>query len=464
LQDQANDTEFRGPDAHFVWRITATSGAIQIHDVGGQLIGFVDPAFAWYEVEVIDPVTSHSRRKVTTVTPEFIYSISDNKEDSRRQATALGGSTRPLRRFTVRVNFVDRFGRRDAGQTLTVENPAPEEPEGIIVSGKISAINVKADQPDDDDLEGIRVYVGNTSGFSPSGPTTLVWKDAGNVTLIPDQPAGVTKFVRVAFADRFSDDPADLNLSSEIAVVVEAPEGPPIFTPESITFKTAGNTVFWTSGTIHISHGATLTSEAVSAGQATWTTGTLWLYYVQGFGSLQATTNPGTAHGDDRHMVAMYQGAKRLSLTGGIVPVANIVSVGATGVLGGGVNSWVTIMSCPVITTIGNDVAVNFCFVGTITAVHDVFSQSSSIEIRGRVRRDGVVLRDYGLASDSRGANESGSMSASTGHRCLAVLDKSVGAGQHTYDWQMRMNQTNTEEENADWQGIMMTATETLFT
>ena len=464
LQGQGNDVTFEGPDAHFVWRLTSTSGAFQIHGGTQDLIGFVDPQFAWYEVVVIDPTNAYERRKVTTTTPEFIYSIADNKADSRKQAAELGGSNRPLRLFTVTVKFTDKFGRQGPGQALTVENPAPEVPTGILVSGQAQQINIRADIPDDDDLEGIVVYVGTASGFNPAAPSTQVVKTLGtNIAVIAGQPAGVTRFLRVAFFDRFSDEVADLNLTSEFAVVVESPTGPPVFTPEGITFRTAGNTVFWTSGTMHISHGATTVAEAVTAGQRTWSSGTIWLFYVQGFGALQSTLNPGLAQGDDRKMVALYQGGKRISNVGSLIPPANIVSVGATGQLGGGVNAWVTVMSCPPITTVGNDVDVNFVFAGTASGLgQGGVGANPSITILGRVRRSGTVLRDYTrLASDTTGTP---GMLAETGQRYLGILDTSVGAGTHTYDWQMRANFADVDDADADWSGIKMTVTETLFT
>ena len=162
-------------------------------------------------------------------------------------------------------------------------------------------------------------------------------------------------------------------------------------------------------------------SEAVTAGQRRGAAAPYGSSTCRA-SALSRQLNPAVAQGDDRKMVAMYQGGKRISNAAHLIPPANIVSVGATGQLGGGVNAWVTVMSCPPITTVGNDVDVNFVFAGTASGLgQGGVGANPSITILGRVRRSGTVLRDYTrLASDTTGTP---GMLAETGQRYLGILD-----------------------------------------
>lgn len=459
LYDQGNDSfVFEGPDVHVRWRLTAKTGSATVEGAQNQITGFIDPTFSWYEVQVIDPDTGYVRHTDLTQIPEYVYPITKNREDSIRQAAAEGGSTRPRRQVTIAVAFVDKFSRRSTPQTITVSNPAPAAPSGLLVSGKAAALYVKANVPADGDFEKIVVL---TSG-SPGTPLASMVRDeaAGSVYTKPQDATGTTLFVRVAMADRFSDNVADLNFSSEIAVPIEEAEGPPQFTPSGLRFTTdvATNTVRWTSGVMQILDGATVIEEAIAAGQTTWTAGTLWLYYVRGSNMLAATTNSQEPIAKDRVVVAQYFGGDEFTVTNVRYPVANLVTQAEPDNFQQGITAgWQTLVELEPITTAGNPVVLTAMieFDGSVSTVE-------SITARARIRfvRDGNVLRTFGLISES----------FSSGSRSLKFLgtiewdeDRPAG-GTYTYtlEGRVQIDTGSPTAQSMTWQYRKFSAQEAL--
>ena len=83
-----------------------------------------------------------------------------------------------------------------------------------------------------------------------------------------------------------------------------------------LTFSTATNTLSWIAGTIaYTNDSGTNTSVSVSAGSVTWTTGTQYVYWVEGATTLSTTTTFATANATNAVVLASY--------TGGTAVVAN---------------------------------------------------------------------------------------------------------------------------------------------
>jgi hypothetical protein len=73
--------------------------------------------------------------------------------------------------------------------------------------------------------------------------------------------------------------------------------------------KPSANQVSWTAGTInYVNDSGTATSAAISAGSATWSSGTLYLYWVKGAGTISSTTNLATANSANNVVLAQYRG------------------------------------------------------------------------------------------------------------------------------------------------------------
>ena len=73
------------------------------------------------------------------------------------------------------------------------------------------------------------------------------------------------------------------------------------------------NRVDWTAGTIVYTNDAgSIVTQAVSAGNATWSSGVLYIYWTKGGGVLAANTATGTAYGADKIVLATYAGGVNL--------------------------------------------------------------------------------------------------------------------------------------------------------
>jgi predicted phage tail protein len=88
---------------------------------------------------------------------------------------------------------------------------------------------------------------------------------------------------------------------------------------ESILFehnKPSANSVSWTSGSLrYITNAQTYTNAVVNitAGNAAWTTGTLYIYWAQGATTLSSTTVAGTAQSANNVVLAAYKGGTDLT-------------------------------------------------------------------------------------------------------------------------------------------------------
>jgi hypothetical protein len=73
------------------------------------------------------------------------------------------------------------------------------------------------------------------------------------------------------------------------------------------------NRVDWSAGIIVYTNDAgTITTQAIAAGNATWSSGVLYIYWTKGGGVLAANTATGTAYGADKIVLATYAGGVNL--------------------------------------------------------------------------------------------------------------------------------------------------------
>jgi predicted phage tail protein len=74
------------------------------------------------------------------------------------------------------------------------------------------------------------------------------------------------------------------------------------------------NSVAWTSGTIrYIGDDGNTASRTITAGNAVWTSGFLYLIWVKGANTITATTDPAVAFGANAVILALYLGGKDLT-------------------------------------------------------------------------------------------------------------------------------------------------------
>lgn len=77
----------------------------------------------------------------------------------------------------------------------------------------------------------------------------------------------------------------------------------------------ANNKVSWTVGTVnYINDAGTITSKAITASNATWTSGILYIYWVKDATTISTTTSQATAFGANNVVLATYEGGVKLDV------------------------------------------------------------------------------------------------------------------------------------------------------
>jgi predicted phage tail protein len=255
-----------------------------------------------YVVQVLDYATS-TVKGTYTVTPntakggDFLLTFAEN--------AAIFGTAQ--RQFRVRVFSRDLVGDLSNYVEVVPNNPAPTV-STFAVSAVLGAAYVKATIPSDPDLVSytFKKYSAATGG-------TLL----GTITTVSnyvdfEATAGTEYYYTVTPNDSFgtgteSTRTASTALSAEIDTYTYTGLQ---FTPNS----PANNYVAWSSF-VGIKNGTT--SVTVAAGNAQWTAGTLYLYYIPGNTTLQSSTSSATAIAAGGRILATYKGGTNLTCDAG---------------------------------------------------------------------------------------------------------------------------------------------------
>lgn len=161
------------------------------------------------------------------------------------------------------------------------------------------------------------------------------------------------------------------------------------------------NSVSWTSGTIaYIHDNGILTTATVSAGNAAWTSGVLYLYWVKNATTISATTTIGTAQAANNVVLAAYQGGVNLVANYGrtIIDGSNIKTgtVTATQIMAGTITG--TLISAGTITgslIAAGTIVANNIQAGTITgdkiAVDTIDARHITVSDRANIIPDHML-------------------------------------------------------------------------
>lgn len=229
---------------------------------------------------------------------EFVYSLAMNVAD-------FGTTTRNVQ---LKLYSRDLIGNVSTPVAKTFSNPVPAAPTFTVTSGAaIAYVNITP--PADLDVKGYIVYRSTTSGFTP-GPANLVY-DGPDTYVALDSVAATVYYYRVAAYDTF--DKTGLNIATQQTSTTLS-FNPSVWSQSGLTFtpnSPGANQVAWTTGTI-FKDGAT--SGTISAGNATWTSGVLYIYYnpLVSTTVLQTTTTLATAVASGNYPLATYQGGTNL--------------------------------------------------------------------------------------------------------------------------------------------------------
>lgn len=283
------------------------------------------------------------KRTDTTLNASYVYDYFKNQADNGVTALRTPG---------VKVYAVSVYNVLSTAASSTFSNPAPSAPV-VTTSPGVDMIFIDAvRQAADPDVVGYEYHISTTPAFTPSGSVagtgTCVYTGP-NSSITYKVTGGITYYVRVAAYDGFG--VSGLNYSIQTSGAVSTPVVGTdyefldfYYTPNSPT----ANKVAWTTGTVSKRAGATGvgSSWVVTASNATWTSGTLYIYWDETAPTVfSSTTTLATATGDTKRIVALYKGGMDVKSADGKVLVD-----GTTTIFPGTINSTLLVTGSAVIT------------------------------------------------------------------------------------------------------------------
>lgn len=204
LYENEAGNEFTGKDIKLVWNNSSTTRSYDLGDEpAGADDGALDPYFKDYLIEIVDYDTRDIIRSEYSAVNNYTYSYEKNTQDCG-----------PRRKVLVQV-----YARGINNQLssipakIVVENPAPELHTGFNISVRFSGAVFTWNPNIDLDFEGTRIYISNTTGFTPS-VATLKYDGADNLVVIDGLSSETQYFMRYEVYDAFRDLPT---LSGEIS-------------------------------------------------------------------------------------------------------------------------------------------------------------------------------------------------------------------------------------------------------
>lgn len=168
--------------------------------------------------------------------------------------------------------------------------------------------------------------------------------------------------------------------------------------PDGITFEhnsPSANGVSWTAGNITYTDdtGATVT-KAIAAGSATWTTGTVYIYYTQGSTTLTASVNPTFANGPNNVILATYKGGTNL-----------VSNYGRTIIDGSGIKAVMAAFDTAAINTMRSNVLIAGSIKSDMVDTNTIYGRHIALTDPGNLIPDNQMMdikswiQTFGIAS-----------------------------------------------------------------
>jgi predicted phage tail protein len=302
LQIIGGGTTFSGMDINFSWVNPSTNSTVAA-------------TLKDFDVRFIETTGS------TTVRTEYIKSVNAGQTQTFSYTYSMNmADSGPRRNVQVQVRCRDSNNNISNPVTATFNNPAPVAVTGLTTNGGFQGINLKWNTIADNDFAGYLIWRDVASTFTPSAANLIADLDS-NAFLSAGLADGTTYYYKVAAYDHFTaeSDKANatgLNVSASASGTTSSPNNTNeykltgiIWTPNS----PSTNYVSWTSCTASKTQGSGLgTTWAVSAGNAAWTSGMLYIYLTEGSSTLSATSTITNAIATNKMIVATYRGGTSL--------------------------------------------------------------------------------------------------------------------------------------------------------
>jgi predicted phage tail protein len=246
-------------------------------NIANQAEGIAD-ALKDYVVELwlvggASAITSYDIPADSNLNGEFILTFASN--------VAVFGS--PTRQYQVKIYSRDLSGDLSNAVAVTVNNPAPTI-SAFTVTGAFNSISVDITPVSDLDLKYYRVY----RSTAPTGGSTVLLAEGNTTYFNIETAAGIEYWYSVSAIDSFGTSGEVITArQSATAISTEANT----YTFADLTFtpnSPATNYVSWSSFQVSKNGNTPFT---VLAGNAGWTSGILYLYYLDDDNTLNTTTS-----------------------------------------------------------------------------------------------------------------------------------------------------------------------------
>lgn len=300
--------------------------------------------------------------------------------------TSWEGDVLPGVTYKIRLRARDRNANASpTTETITHVAVKDTTPPAPVTNPKISAglnsIWLNWTNPSDEDLDHIEIWEHTVEDLAKA---TLAGITAGNSFSRSGLAYDTTRYYWLIAVDTSGNkSAASAPVSGTTAKLPDVKR----VTTVGLTLKPntpTKNKVSWDAFTVSTAvPGAEPVTEAIVAGSATWTADTLYLYYVEGSASLQATTSVATMFKRFGHPIAVYRGDKDVELATGKA------MVNGNDIIAGTIGSKQLITDQAIIT-------------GTAQIAAAVIETAHIKEIDAQVIKSGSVLSDtIGIGTDA---------------------------------------------------------------
>lgn len=228
----------------------------------------------------------------------------------------------PKRSVIISVQVRDTFGRLSTATAVTFSNPAPGTVSGLVTTSAVGTIFLNWADNTEIDLVGYIVWRGTSAGFTPS-TSNKIWRGTATSMSDPTVVDGVNYYYKIAAYDSFggNDSGTGLNIttsgaatSTPAANTNEYQLTGVVYTPNS----PSANSVAWSAGTAYKRNGTGAGATwSITAGNAAWTSGVMYIYYTEGETILRTTTTITAAIANNKIIVATYRGGTQIEIGNG---------------------------------------------------------------------------------------------------------------------------------------------------
>ena len=221
---------------------------------------------------------------------------------------------RPARSFQARVIAVDTSGNKSnpstvVSHTTLADTTPPAVPTNVTATAGLDAIWLKWISPSDADLSHIEVWENSTNNI---GSAAHIGNVTGDTLARTGLDIETTRYYWLRSVDTSG------NKSSFTSVVSATTRSIPdvdLPTINGVTFQPVGNKITWTSGSITYNGGTE--TRTVAAGETTWSSGTIYIYYIRGQTVLSTTGSLATVYSNKGILLGIYKGGKDFQLVEG---------------------------------------------------------------------------------------------------------------------------------------------------